>query len=152
MKRGYYHRIGGTEIDLGQHDDIRFVDYVEGSCLLAKADVLRKIGLLNSRYFAYWEEADLCIRGAEAGYRSIYAPRSKIWHKVSASSTSATKLYYMTRNRLWFMREHADKLDLASFYAYFFTSYFIGTVGRFLLKKDTENMVSFLRGVIDGLH
>ena len=151
MKKGYYNRIGNSEIDSGQHDDIRVVDYVEGSCLLARAEVLRKIGFLNSRYFAYWEEADLCIRGAEAGYKSICAPGSRIWHKVSASSPSSLKLYYMTRNRLWFMRAHAERGDLASFYAYFFTSYFAGTLGRFILRKDADKTASFIRGVIDGL-
>jgi GT2 family glycosyltransferase len=151
MNRGYYQRIGAGEIDLGQHDQVRLVDFIEGSCLLVRSQALRDVGLLNSRYFAYWEETDLCVRGREIGYKSAYVPKSRIWHKVSSSAPSTMKLYYMTRNRLWFMRQHAKKRELISFLAYFFTSYLFGTVRGYFFKRDVEGLKSFLKGVVDGV-
>lgn len=151
MNKGYYLRIGEGEIDLGQHDEIRFVDFVEGSCLLARCQTLKDIGLFNPLYFAYWEETDLCVRGAEAGYKSVIVPKSRIWHKIGSSAPSAMRLYCMTRNRLWFMRQHANLRDLIIFSAYFFTFYFIGTATRYALNGDIQSLKSFLRGVLDGI-
>jgi len=94
MKMGESQSLGFSEVDNGQHDDLREVKYVEGSCLLVKKEVIEKIGFLDTRYFAYWEETDFCIRGLNAGYKSIYVPTSKIWHKVSASFNNPIKIYY----------------------------------------------------------
>jgi GT2 family glycosyltransferase len=151
MDKGYYHRIGEGEVDLGQHDEVRVVDFIEGSCLLARCQTLREVGLFNPLYFAYWEETDLCVRGAKAGYKSIFVPKSRIWHKIGSSAPSTIRLYYMTRNRLWFMRQHANSRDMISFSAYFFTFYLIGTARRLILKGDIESLKLFLRGVMDGV-
>jgi hypothetical protein len=151
MDKGHYHRIGEGEADLGQHDEVRVVDFIEGSCLLARCQTLQEVGLFNPRYFAYWEETDLCVRGAKAGYKSVFVPKSRIWHKIGSSAPSTIRLYYMTRNRLWFMRQHANSRDMISFSAYFFTFYLIGTARRLILKGDIESLKLFLRGVMDGV-
>jgi GT2 family glycosyltransferase len=151
MNKGYYHRIGELEVDSGQYDELRVVDFIEGSCLLARCQTLRDVGLFNPLYFAYWEETDLCVRGAKAGYKSVFVPKSRIWHKIGSSAPSTMRLYYMTRNRLWFMRKHANLRDLISFSAYFFTVYLIGTTRRLILKGDIKSLKLFLRGVVDGV-
>jgi GT2 family glycosyltransferase len=151
MNKGHYHRIGELEIDAGQYEEVRVVDFIEGSCLLARSRTLQEVGLFNPRYFAYWEETDLCARGAEAGYKSIFVPKSRIWHKIGSSAPSTMRLYYMTRNRLWFMRQHANSRDLISFSAYFFTFYLIGMTRRLILKGDIESLKLFLMGVVDGV-
>jgi len=151
MGKGAFHRIGAMEIDRGQYEETRQVDYLEGSCLLIRREVLDKIGLLNSDYFAYWEETDLCLRGAKAGYRSVYVPGSRIWHKVSSSSVGLTKLYYMTRNRLWFIRDNAQAKDLAHFLMYFFAYQFWLEIGAYLRRRDLPRLKTFLKGVRDGM-
>lgn len=151
MNKGSFHRIGAMEVDRGQYDQLRQVDYLEGSCLLIKREVLDKIGLFNSNYFAYWEETDLCLRGVKAGYRSVYVPSSKIWHKVSASSVGLTKLYYMTRNRLWFMRDNASSTEIAYFLMYFFTYQFWLSIGIYLRRRNLFYLKTYLKGVWDGI-
>jgi hypothetical protein len=151
MNRGSFYRFGALEVDKGQYDSVRTVDYLEGSCILIKREVLENVGLLNPKYFAYWEETDLCIRGFKAGYRSVFVPRSKIWHKVSSSVDSSVKLYYMTRNRLWFMRAHATKGQLLYFIIYFFAYQFWRALAWFMAQKDGNKITSFLRGVVDGI-
>lgn len=151
MKKGTYHRIGAKEVDQGQYTNIKTVDYLEGSCLLIRRTVLDKIGLLDLSYFAYWEETDLCIRGLDAGYKCVCVPTAKIWHKVSSSSVSTTKLYYMTRNRLWFMKDHATGQELRSFLTYFFINQLPITVGVYLHRKDPKSLSVFLKGVLHGM-
>lgn len=94
--------------DTGQFDNIRYPDYITGAALLIKSTVIKKIGLLDSAFFAYWEDADWCVRATEAGFKNAYCPEAKIWHKHSASSRSRKTfpIYLTTRNRYYFFRKH----------------------------------------------
>jgi GT2 family glycosyltransferase len=82
------------------------VDYVSGCALLAKRHVVERVGLLDERFFAYYEEAAWCARVRRAGYRVVVVPAARVWHKVSADQRgqSALYLYLMTRNRLLYLR------------------------------------------------
>ncbi len=84
----------------------RTVDFVSGCALLARREVLEQVGLLDERFFVYYEEAEWCIRAQRAGFRSVHVPRSKIWHKIplDARASSPAVHYYMTRNRLLFLK------------------------------------------------
>lgn len=149
--KGHSYSIGVNEIDNGQYDEIRTVEYVEGSCMLVKKEVLEKIGLLDTAYFAYWEETDWCIRAQNAGYKSVYVPKAKIWHKVSASVDSPTKVYYYSRNRFLFLKKNATTKQMFIFLIYFFVFYFWLRNAQFIYYKTPEKISPFLKGVNDGL-
>lgn len=95
---------GVDEVDKGQFDKVIEVDYASGSCLLIKKEVLEEIGLFDSKLCMYWEDTDLSQRARRAGWRVLYVPKAKIWHKVSSSSGIGSGLndYYLARNRLIF--------------------------------------------------
>jgi GT2 family glycosyltransferase len=60
--------------------------YASGCCLLAKRSTVERIGLLDESYFMYSEDADWCMRARRAGFRIMYEPRARVWHKVSVSA------------------------------------------------------------------
>jgi GT2 family glycosyltransferase len=60
--------------------------YASGCCLLAKRITVERIGLLDDSYFMYSEDADWCMRARRAGFRVMYEPRARVWHKVSVSA------------------------------------------------------------------
>lgn len=153
LVRGQTWHIGQNEIDEGQHDLEREVDWVEGSCLLARSALLEEIGLLDPAYFAYFEENDLILRGRRAGYTAVYVPTARLWHKVSASSKrSPTKLYYLTRNQLWFVRRYATTGERMRFYAWFFGFRLWFLLGVYLVRYlSRPSAGALLRGVRDGL-
>ena len=95
---------GVDEVDRGQYNQVCETDYASGSCLLIKKEVLEEIGLFDSKLCMYWEDTDLSQRAKKAGWRVLYVPQAKIWHKVSSSSGIGSGLndYYLTRNRLLF--------------------------------------------------
>lgn len=95
---------GVDEVDKGQFNKVVETDYASGSCMLIKRKVLEKIGLLDKKFFMYWEDADLSQRSKRVGWKVLYVPQAKIWHKVAASSAIGGSLndYYLTRNRLLF--------------------------------------------------
>ncbi|MDD4652638.1 MAG: glycosyltransferase family 2 protein [Methanothrix sp.] len=150
MRKGSYRRIGTGEVDRGQYHSIVKVDSLEGSCLLVRRTVFEKIGLLDTSYFLYWEETDLCRRGFEAGFGCIIVPTTGIWHKVSTSKPRAAVTYYKTRNRLWFVKSHASKEELVSFLCYFCLFQFWATIAGYLYRQEYGNISSFLRGVLHG--
>lgn len=81
-----WHR-GLRREDKGQFDQPLDTDYATGCALLVHREVLTKIGLFDPAYFpAYVEDADLSMRARLAGYRIVYVPKAKVWHKVSAFS------------------------------------------------------------------
>lgn len=78
---------GVRKKDHGQYDRLDETDYVSGCALLIKREVLQKIGMFDPVYYpSYAEDADLCVRAQRTGYRIVYVPPAKLWHKVSAYS------------------------------------------------------------------
>jgi GT2 family glycosyltransferase len=150
---GKARNIGDREKDVGQHDDIAKVSYIQGACLLVRREVVQQIGLLDSTLFAYWEETDWCMRGYRAGYRSVFVPRAKIWHKVAASSGGRRSMYYITRNRFWFMKKHATRKQYpCSLLYFFFVQFWISTGKIIWSRKSRGAFLCFLKGVRDGIN
>lgn len=97
--------IGVDEVDKGQFDEKKETEIATGCCMMIKKEVFEKIGLLNQKYFLYYEDADFSIRAKKRGYKIIYEPKAIIFHKNAAStggSGSELQDYYITRNRLYF--------------------------------------------------
>jgi GT2 family glycosyltransferase len=86
MWRGTARHIGIRDTDRGQHDTARDVDYVSGCALLARREVFERVGLLDTSYRAYFEDADFCLRASRAGFRVRYIPTAKVWHRISSST------------------------------------------------------------------
>ncbi len=106
-KRGNTCMIGLDEVDRGQFGQTpQPVDFVTGCALLIKMPLVEQVGPLDPRFFAYYEEAEWCVRVARAGYKILHVPQAKIWHKISPVTREASPQvhYYMTRNRLLFLK------------------------------------------------
>ena len=85
------------------------VGYVPGCALTARRDVLERIGLFDERFFFSWEDSDLSARSAEAGFRNIVVPRTKVCHEGSRAfegTFSPAYSYYYFRNMLLYARLH----------------------------------------------
>lgn len=96
--------LGVDEVDQGQYDQIKKTEFISGCAMMVKREVLEKIGLLEGKYFLYFEDADFCQRAMRAGFALFYVPAAKVWHKVAASSEIGGDLhdYFMVRNQLLF--------------------------------------------------
>lgn len=78
---------------------------VAGTALLLRCKALEQIGLLDDRYFAYYEDNDLSARIAKAGWTALYCQTASAWHssrKVAEYSDMA--LYLSARNAWLFWR------------------------------------------------
>lgn len=95
---------GINEVDKGQFNKKKEIGYATGSSMLLRSEVLKKTGLIDEKYFMYYEENDLCQRIKKAGYKLIYAPQSIVRHKVGQAAGIGSGLadYYIARNRMLF--------------------------------------------------
>ncbi len=95
---------GVDEVDRGQYDQVEETEFVSGCAMLIKREVLEKIRGFDEKYFLYYEDADFCQRANQAGFKLLFVPQAKVWHKNLGTGTSGQPLqdYYLTRNRLLF--------------------------------------------------
>jgi GT2 family glycosyltransferase len=107
-RRGIAYHLGDGEDDTGQYDAMTNSDTAQGASMLVSRATFEQIGLMDERYFLYFEEADFCCRARDAGFRVAFAPASHVWHSISKSTgaRSSLFLYYFTRNNILFVRRH----------------------------------------------
>jgi len=106
-KLGDSSMVGLDQVDQGQFGTQPYsVDFLTGCAMLLPVEVIQKVGKLDTRFFAYYEDTEWCIRIAKAGFTLKVVPQAKIWHKISkeARETTPRVHYYMSRNRLLFLK------------------------------------------------
>jgi GT2 family glycosyltransferase len=88
--KGGFRAIGSDEIDRGQYDEER--DVKSGSTgVLVHTSFFAEVGLMDEKHFPlYWADVDFLYRAYKMGYRIIYQPRSKIWHKLFSTIKKST--------------------------------------------------------------
>lgn len=62
------------------------VDWLAGASLIMRQDVLDDIGLFDEKFFLYFEETELCLRAARAGYQTHFVRASVVEHIGSVST------------------------------------------------------------------
>lgn len=148
---------GRDKVDSEIYDYIKECDYITGCSLLIKHKVLDQLTGFDQTYFAYYEDADLSTRAKKNGWKNVYVPTSKVWHKVSRSTSktgeaSPISVYYMTRNRIIFTKKNNTK-TIYFVLCYMLTCRHIASLVKYILfKRNTLLMTSYYKGLIDGLN
>lgn len=88
------------------NDDNIETDYLAGSCLLLRRDVVELIGLFNEQFFMYWEEVDLSFRIKRNNFRLLSTTRTSVIRKDNALSKNFNMYFYMTRNVILMKKIH----------------------------------------------
>lgn len=107
------------------------VSAVAGAAMLIRRDVLNKIGLLDEKYFLYWEDAEFCWRANLMGYKVMSVYDSFVYHMVNATGLPTKKrwMYEFVKNKVY---THI-KLMNYSYLGFFLCSEMIRSVGRMIL-------------------
>ena len=70
------------------HADTRTVDWVLGAAMLARKRAVRDVGLMDERYFLYFEDVDWCQRMWRHGYEVLYCADAAMVHEYARGSAS----------------------------------------------------------------
>ncbi len=142
--------IGLNQEDKGQFDRECQIGFATGCCLLLSRGVIERAGLLDERFFLYYEDTEYCFRLRKKGIAIYYCPQAVVYHKVGASSKGADSplcAYYIARNWLLCNRQH-----LGVRYPLFAVYYALNRTAccmLWLLHGKKELVQATCRGIVD---
>jgi GT2 family glycosyltransferase len=84
--------------DEGQYDAGGYVFSGCGGAVAYRRAMLDRIGLFDESLFMYCEDVDLGWRAQLAGYKTVFAPRARVYHRLSATGGGVIASYYCGRN------------------------------------------------------
>lgn len=100
---------GLDQIDSGQFEEERKIEFATGCCLLIPMSVLKRTGGLDERYFLYYEDTEYSFRLKKMGISIYFCPKACLYHKVGGSSMGVQSplcAYYISRNWLVCNRQY----------------------------------------------
>ena len=141
--------IGTNEKDFLQYPSAQ-TGHAHGAAMMVKREVIEKTGLMAELFFLYYEELDFCERIKNAGYSIWYIAESVVFHKESMTvgRENPLKVYYMTRNRMVFLRRNKKPLMVFLFVLYFtFIAVPKNSLG-YLFRGKLDLLAAFLKGYL----
>ncbi len=144
--------IGMGEVDRGQFDSDRSVDYVNGACMLIRRPAMLAAGLWDPVYHVSVEDADFCARIRRAGWECWYAHQARLWHMVSPTTGGyvAARTFRTGRSTAIFVRKYAGTLGWAS-WLLFSALAFPAALARELPRRNGQAVLAKYRGFLAGL-
>ncbi|MEP6675800.1 MAG: glycosyltransferase family 2 protein [Ferruginibacter sp.] len=140
--------VGTNEKDNGQYDTGGYTFGAHGCAMMVKKEVIDKVGMFPEKFFLYYEEWDWSSRILKAGYHIYYQAKGLIFHKESMSvgKTSTLKIYYLTRNRILYMRRNTNAWQFLVFALFFIFFAMPKAIIKFLFSRQFKHLKAYLRG------
>jgi GT2 family glycosyltransferase len=143
----------------GDHPPTGPVGFASGCSLVVRSRVFHSLGMLDERFFLYWEDVEFSERMRHHGRRVQLVSEARVRHQAGDSSggghkgTSATYFYYNARNRLWYVREFQRGWERRTALVWTLP-WTLVEFARILLRDDAPRaakVLALMRGVRDGL-
>lgn len=132
------------------------VDWVSGATMAIRRSTFDRIGLMDERYFLYYEETDFCLRAHRAGIECWQLPQSRIVH-IAGQSTQVTRkdlpprrvpAYWFESRRRYFAKNHGRLYAIVADLAWLL-AHGLGSLRRFVQRKPSVHppklVADFLR-------
>lgn len=93
-------------------------EFISGCAMLIKKDIFREIGLLDDRYFLYYEDDDFCVQARKKGFKCMVVPQARARHFEKSEENLENKVYWLVLSGLIFFKKHTPLIfrPWASFY------------------------------------
>jgi GT2 family glycosyltransferase len=86
------------EKDVGQYDEEMEMGMLDDIFWVIPKKIIKKVGFYSDYFFLYGEQTDYALRAVRNGFKLIYTPNAKLWHKGSITTangdTSSPKIEY----------------------------------------------------------
>lgn len=142
---------GYGQDDAPQYNVPRELVFAPTCFMLIKKEVFEKIGLMDERYFAYFDDTDFVWRGVmQNGLKLHYEPKAVVRHKVGTSSGSKASpfsFYLDTRNRAYFMNKYFPWYQRLCVNLYNFTYYFLYSIKHPSFPSIFKNFGHYREGL-----
>ncbi|HEX5235543.1 MAG TPA: glycosyltransferase family 2 protein [Silvibacterium sp.] len=114
-----YHR-HAHEAETPQSTTPKRIDYAPTCCVLARREIFAHVGLMDPRYFVYYDDVDFMFRARQADIHMFFVPGAKLWHKANALTGGAESdftYYYGARGRSLFLYKHLGRFSAFVFFS-----------------------------------
>jgi len=101
------YRLSGGLTETRPKSQFQAVDFVSGSLMIIKKKVLTKVGLLDERYFMYYEDVDFSVRARQAGFKVGIDSGNEYKH-FETSDFNQKKQSFLFWNRLRFFWRYSN--------------------------------------------
>lgn len=115
-------QVGQFEKNIGQYDNVSYeTGFCHGAAVMCRKSDLLKAGLMDESYFLYYEELDWCEKFKRIDKTINFTGKTFIYHKESLSvgKESKIKTYFLTRNRMLFIRKNTNIFNTFLFSVYY---------------------------------
>jgi GT2 family glycosyltransferase len=142
------HRLEGRPDPDPAEQGVREVSFLTGCCMLIPAAVLREVGAFEEDFFIYVEDVDLSLRIAAAGYRLLYQPAARLYHRVPLEEPPIPphKIVLRDRNRRRLVRRRYGRIDRFRFALFFYPSRMV-RAAQYLVRGDRARAGAIWRGM-----
>ena len=143
-----FRQVGNCEEDRGQYESTTETEWCTGAAFLLKSELAKK-SLLNPVYPFGTEDLEYCIKMRKSGYKVVYVPSARVWHKVGVSRAKLGKrIGRDIAGYLYFVRQNFSD----TVYAYHVLLFFSVVLPRWaftyaLERGDRKTWRAFLRGM-----
>lgn len=138
---------GDGKDDAPEYNIAKHITYAPTCFMFIESSVFKSVGMMDEKYFAYYDDTDFVFRALKAGYTMYYEPALTVLHKVSSSTggDSTFYVYYSNRNKIYFTRK-----NLKGIVKYFAIGYTLFTRIFYYFRFDTAQRKKLLQGMKDG--
>jgi len=97
---------GVWEEDRGQFDTQTEIFGGCGGAMAIRRDVWQALGGFDESFWMYLEDVDFAFRAQLAGWKAVYAPTARVYHKLSSSGGDDLSSFYVGRNTIWLIAKN----------------------------------------------
>jgi GT2 family glycosyltransferase len=126
------------------------ISFATGCVFLFSAQAIQDVGTFAEDFFAYVEDAELCVRLKRAGYRILFEPRAKALHRTPRieDDPAPYKIRLRDRNRRRVIRRHFGAMVRIPFLARFFLTRIV-LLMRYTVRLDWPRAAAVVRGMVE---
>lgn len=161
LKTGRVFGIGVHEKDVGQYEKIMEIP-MAGCTWMVNRIVFNKIGDYDEDIFIPYEDSDFSFRTKKAGYKIFYVPKAKAWHTGAKKTfvhpwiewlgiTTPERSFRVSRNKIIFMKKHAEKQDFLFFMFFYEPIYAILHSLIILAAGRFDIFTNYWKGIFSGI-
>jgi len=143
-------------------DEVHRTDWICGASMMIRREVFDSIGLMDEKFFLYYEETDFCRRAHRAGWPCWFVPQSRVVH-LEGQSTGATGVqvkrkrlpkYWFDSRRRYYRKHHGAGYEFMANTVHA-TGFAFWRVRKFLqFRKDEDTpyyLWDFVHNTIRGI-
>lgn len=127
---------GDGDVDQGQYGASRQVPYTPTCCVLVKRHLFSTVGMMDERYFVYYDDTDFMLRSYKSGKSLYLLTDTHLWHKVSSlvGTSSPFRTRYVHRNHALYLMKNVlgfPAIMLSFLYCFsYILSWLVGNIPR----------------------